>query len=325
MHYKEGSAPTLRDVIEARDLHKRYGARVALNGVSLAVHAGEILGLLGPNGAGKTTTLSILATLLKPDSGEIRIVGLTPGADRVLVRRKLGFVPQSVALYPLLSGLQNLELFGRLQGLGGGELRHACWRALEEVGLAERARDSVHTLSGGMKRRLNLACGVIHHPAAWLLDEPAIGVDPQSRERMLLTIRRAAANGAAVIYSTHYMEEVERLCDQVLLIDHGRVVARGTVAEVTAQAGGRPRLDITFRQSPPPGWWHGSEDVGELSQADEGRKVTLQVASLEQIYELLERARTLSVEVLDYSVHSPNLSDAFMTLTGHALRDAESE
>jgi ABC-2 type transport system ATP-binding protein len=330
-HYPDGMVPNdyshlgARVLIEAKGLRKSYGSRPALDGVSLAVQAGEIVGLLGPNGAGKTTTLSILATLLKPDTGEIRIAGLTPGRHRDLIRHKLGFVPQSIALYPSLSGLQNLELFGRLHGIGKREVRGVCMRALDDVGLAERARDSVRVLSGGMKRRLNLACGMIHHPAVWLLDEPAIGVDPQSREHILLTIRRAAAGGAAVVYSTHYMEEVERLCDRVLLIDHGRVVAEGTVAELTAQAGGHPRMEIIFREEPPPRWCDGSTGASELSRADEGRKVIVQLASLEQINELLERARALRGEVLEFSVHSPNLSDAFIALTGHALRDAEPE
>jgi ABC-2 type transport system ATP-binding protein len=322
---KESSRLTPKVAIEARDLRKSYGRRIALDGLSLAVHAGEIVGLLGPNGAGKTTTLSILATLLKPDDGKIRIAGIAPEADRDLVRHKLGFVPQSIALYPSLSPLQNLELFGRLHGISKREVRDACMRALAEVDLVERARDTVRALSGGMKRRLNLACGVIHRPPAWLLDEPAVGVDPQSREHILLTLRHAAAGGAAIVYSTHYMEEVERLCDRVLLIDHGRRVAEGTVAEVTAQTGGRPRMEITFRREPPPRWWDGSPGVSELSRADEGRKYTLQLTSLEQINELLERARASSAEVLDYSMHSPNLSDAFFALTGHALRDADPE
>jgi ABC-2 type transport system ATP-binding protein len=312
-------------VIEANDLRKSYGPRVALDGLSLTVRTGEIVGLLGPNGAGKTTTLSILATLLKPNAGEIRIAGLTPGRHRDLIRHKLGFAPQSIALYPSLSGVQNLELFGRLHGIAKREVRGASMRALDEVGLTERARDPVRVLSGGMKRRLNLACAIIHRPAVWLLDEPAIGVDPQSREHILFTIRRAAAGGAAVVYSTHYMEEVERLCDRVLLIDHGRVVADGTVAEVTAQAGGHPRMEITFREEPPARWCEGSAGVNELSRADGGRKVTVQLADVGQINELLERTRALSDEVVELRLHSPNLSDAFLALTGHALRDVASE
>lgn len=314
-----------RVLIRASGLSKRYGERLALDDVGFSVAAAEIVGLLGPNGAGKTTTLLILATLLRPDAGEIRIAGLTPESGGDLIRRKLGFVPQSIALYPSLSGLQNLELFARLHGIGKREARDECMRALEEVGLAERAGDPVGVLSGGMKRRLNLACGMVHHPEVLLLDEPAIGVDPRSREQILLIVRRAAAAGAAVIYSTHYMEEVERLCDRVLLIDRGRLAADGTVAEIIAQAGGHPRMEITFQEAAPPRWSDGFVGVSELSRADQDRKVTLQLASLAQVSELLERARASRAEVLEWSVHSSTLSDAFITLTGHALRDAESD
>jgi ABC-2 type transport system ATP-binding protein len=310
-------------LIEARNLGKKYGSRVALDGISFAVGSGEILGLLGPNGAGKTTTLSILATLLKPDSGEICIAGLTSGSNRELVRTKLGFVPQTVALYPSLSGLHNLELFGRLQGIARREVRDACMRVLEEVGLTGRANDPVRVLSGGMKRRLNIACGIIHNPEVLLLDEPAVAVDPQSRERILLAIRKAAERGAAVVYSTHYMEEVERICDRVLLIDYGRVVAQGSVTELTALAGGYSRMEISFRDEPPSGWCKLAAGVRELSRTDDGRKVTVRLGSLSQVNQVLDQANALRAEVLDFSVHSPNLSDAFIALTGHALRDAE--
>jgi ABC-2 type transport system ATP-binding protein len=285
------SMPGASVLIEATGLRKSYGARLVLDGVSLAVSAGEIVGLLGPNGAGKTTTLLILATLLRPDAGEIRVAGMTPPSAGDALRRKLGFVPQSVALYPSLTGLQNLELFARLHGLGRREARREAMRVLEEVGLAERAHDSVAVLSGGMKRRLDLACGMVHRPEVLLLDEPAVGADPQSREQILLTVRRSASAGAGVIYSTHYMEEVERLCDRVVLIDRGRLVAHGTVAELIALAGGHPCLGITFRDAPPPSWCAGISGVSELARAVDS-KVMVQLASVAQVSELLNgRAR----------------------------------
>jgi ABC-2 type transport system ATP-binding protein len=310
-------------VIEARELRKSYGSRIALDGVSFTVQAGEIVGLLGPNGAGKTTTLSILATILDPDSGNVLIGGLSSVAHRDIIRQKLGFVPQSIALYPSLSGLQNLKLFGRLHGIGKGEIRAACMAALDEVGLAERARDPVGVLSGGMKRRLNLACAIVHHPALWLLDEAAVGVDPQSREKILGTIRRAAAQGATIVYSSHYMEEVEQLCHRVLLIDHGRLVAEGTVAQITARAGGCPRMEIIFRQEPSPQWCSRNSGMKELTRTENGCKITVQIADLSQIHEVLEQARATSSQMVEFSVHNPNLSDAFLALTGHALRDTE--
>jgi ABC-2 type transport system ATP-binding protein len=310
--------------LDATGLCKSYGPRLVLDGVSLSVGAGEVVGLLGPNGAGKTTTLLILAMLLRPDAGELRIAGLSPESGGDLLRRKLGFVPQATALYPSLNGLQNLELFARLHGIRKQEARRECLRMLQEVGLADRASDPVSVLSGGMQRRLNLACGLVHRPAVLLLDEPAIGVDPQSREQILLTVRRMADAGAAVIYSTHYMEEVERLCDRVLLIDHGRVVADGTVASLIALAGHRPRMEITFQDAAPPGWLDGLSGV-KLSHCNSEGKVALELTSLAQVSELLERARRSGAEVREFSVHNPNLSDAFIDLTGHSLRDPRPE
>ena len=306
--------------IDATGLRKSYGSRLVLDGVSLSVGVGEVVGLLGPNGAGKTTTLLILATLLRPDAGEVHIAGLSLKSGGDLLRRKIGFVPQSTALYPSLNGLQNLELFARLHGIGKQEARRECVRVLREVGLAERANDPVSVLSGGMQRRLNLACGLVHRPEVLLLDEPAVGVDPQSREQILLTVRRMAEAGAAVIYSTHYREEVERLCDRVLLIDRGGVVADGTVAELIALTGRHPRMEIIFEDVVPLGWLNGIAGVSKLSDSGYGDKLALELTSLAQVGELLERARESGAKVREFSVHSPNLSDAFIALTGHALR-----
>ena len=317
--------PAAEIVIEAIGLRKSYGPRVALDGVTLAVSRGEVVGLLGPNGAGKTTTISILATLLRPDAGEVRIAGISSRSGRNELRRKLGFVPQSLALYPSLTALQNLELFARLHGIGRREARADSMRVLREVGLAERVRDPVVVLSGGMKRRLNLACGLVHRPDVLLLDEPAVGVDPQSREQILLIVRESADAGAAVIYSTHYMEEVERTCDRVLLIDQGRLIAEGTVAELIVRGGGRPVMEIGLDGTPPAGWHCGLTGVAELSFAPSDGRMALELANLVQVSEVLERARASGVRVLNFTVHSPNLSDAFMALTGHALRDPASD
>jgi ABC-2 type transport system ATP-binding protein len=311
-------------LVEASHLRKTYGSRVAIDDVSFSVNRGEIVGLLGPNGAGKTTTLSILATVLTPDRGEVRIAGFDSRLRAAALRRRLGFVPQSIALYPSLSALQNLELFARVHGLARAA-RDACMVALEAVGLSDRAHDPVSVLSGGMKRRLNLACGIVHGPEVLLLDEPTVGVDPQSRESILRIVSSLAQAGAAVIYSTHYMEEVERVCDRVLLIDRGQVIAAGTVAEIIALAGGQPRMEITFQGEVPSGWYAGLAGVRELASEPVNHKVMLQFANFAQVSELLERARARSADVLEFSIHSPNLSDAFMGLTGHALRDPVAE
>ena len=318
-----GTVLAAQGIVEVIGLAKSYGSRLVLHDLSFSVGAGEVVGLLGPNGAGKTTTLSILATLRAADAGTVRIAGFDLRADPAAIRRKLGFVPQAIALYPSLSAYQNLDLFARVQGLSASEARRSCAAALEEVELSERANDPVATLSGGMKRRLNLACGVVHRPEVLLLDEPTVGVDPQSREKILKTIRALARAGATVIYSTHYMDEVERICDRVLLIDRGRVVAAGTVAEVVALAGEHPRIEITFEREPPPDWCaRPLLSVNSVAGA-ERNKVELRLDNLSQVSEVLEQARVAGGRVLEFSVHSPNLSDAFMTLTGRALRDAE--
>jgi ABC-2 type transport system ATP-binding protein len=309
--------------IEVQGLRKSYGARRALDCVTLEVRAGEVVGLLGPNGAGKTTTLSILATLILPDSGKLRIVGLDPLTQQVEVRRRLGFVPQSIALYPSLSAAENLQLFLRMHGLNREEARDACANALETAGLADRAGDPVAILSGGMQRRLNLACGIAHRPEILLLDEPSIGVDPQSRDHILHVIRGLADAGAAAIYSTHYMEEVEQLCDRVFLIDRGRVIASGSVAEVIAIAGGRPIIEFTFAGKTPAGWFDGFDAIELPSARGTAGRVTLALASVDAVPELLQRSRELVGGLQEFSIRSPNLSDAFMTLTGRSLRDIE--
>jgi ABC-2 type transport system ATP-binding protein len=311
-------------VIEAIGLRKSYGARPVLDGISLSVARGEVVGLLGPNGAGKTTTLSILATLLDADGGEVRIDGRDTRADPAAARLRLGFVPQSIAVYPPLSPAQNVELFARVHRIPLAQARRRAAETLATVGLTERADDPVWTLSGGMKRRLNLACGLVHGPIALLLDEPTVGVDPESREDIMVAIRRLAAEGAAVLYSTHYMEEVERLCDRAYLIDAGRVIAKGTIGELIELGGHHPRMEINFEQAPPDGWYAAVDGVTASAGASAADPVvTLQLAGLGQVTELLDRARQAGGRIREFAVHSPNLSDAFMALTGHTLRDAD--
>jgi ABC-2 type transport system ATP-binding protein len=310
-------------VIDVQQLRKTYGARVALDSVTLDVKAGEVVGLLGPNGAGKTTTLSILATLIAPDAGTLWILGLDARTQQAAIRRRLGFVPQSIALYPSLTAAENLRLFLRVHGLDRATSSNACQQALDVVGLTDRAGDPVAILSGGMQRRLNLACGIAHQPEILLLDEPSIGVDPQSRDRILRTIRGLADAGAAAIYSTHYMEEVERLCDRVFLIDGGRVIASGTVGEVIAMADDRPRIEFTFAGMAPGDWYEGIDAIEQPSQIGAAGRVTLALASVDAVPELLQRARGAAGGLREFNIRSPNLSDAFMTLTGHSLRDGE--
>ncbi len=314
-------SPAKAPLLEAIEISKSYGARLALDNVSLAVKPGEIAALLGPNGAGKTTTLSILATLLRPDRGRILIDGKAPNSDPRGLRRMLGLVPQSLALYPTLSAAQNVWHFARMQGLSRDDAMEHCMSTLDEVGLGYRAHDPMHTYSGGMKRLLNLACGIVHRPPVLLLDEPTVGVDLQSRERLLTRIRRYADAGAAVIYSTHYMEEAERICDRVLLIDRGRLIAEGDLEKVISLGGSRPRIELTYRGQLPDGRFASLAGVREIGTTLGEGKAVLEMNSFAQLAELLHGLRTLDVNVVDFNLHSPNLSDAFIALTGHTLRD----
>jgi linearmycin/streptolysin S transport system ATP-binding protein len=314
-------SPAKATLLEAIEISKSYGARLALDNVSLAVMPGEIVALLGPNGAGKTTTLSILATLLKPDSGHVLISGKPRKSDPTGLGRMLGLVPQSLALYPTLSAAQNVWHFARMQGLARKDAKEYCRRALEEVGLGDRASDPMHSFSGGMKRLLNLACGIVHRPSVLLLDEPTVGVDLQSREQLLALIRHYADAGAGVIYSTHYMEEAERICDRVLLIDRGKLIAEGDLEKVISLGGSRPRIELTYRGQLPDGRFGSLAGVREIGTTVSEGKAILEMNSFAQVAEVLHGLRTLDVNVVDFNLHSPNLSDAFIALTGHTLRD----
>src|SRR3984957_18784120 len=313
--------PADAPILEAIEISKSYGARLALDNVSLAVRPGEIAGLLGPNGAGKTTTLSILATLLRPDSGRVLIDGKRPKTDRRGLGSMLGLVPQSLALYPTLSAAQNVCHLARMQGLSHYAALENCKRVLEEAGLADRADDPMHSFSGGMKRLLNLACGIVHRPPVLLLDEPTVGVDLQSREQLLTRIRHYADAGAGVIYSTHYMEEAERICDRVLLIDRGKLIAEGDLEKVISLGGSRPRIELTYRGQLPDSRFGSLAGVREIGTTVSEGKAILEMNSFAQVAEVLHGLRTLDVNVVDFNLHSPNLSDAFIALTGHTLRD----
>jgi len=215
-------------MLQATELWKSYGALPAVAGVSLAATRGEILGLLGPNGAGKSTIVSMLCGLFPPDRGTVTVDGEPVGNDASSVKRRIGLVTQEISLHEELPAVANLRLFGALYGVGGELLRERCAAALDLVGLADRARARPSTFSGGMKRRLNIACALVHDPDLLVLDEPTVGVDPQSRNAIFDNLELLRARGKAIVYTTHYMEEVERLCDRVVIVDHGRVIASDT-------------------------------------------------------------------------------------------------
>jgi len=303
------TAATGEPLIRVEALRVRYGTRWALDGLSFAVGAGEVVGLLGPNGAGKTTTLSVLDR--------------APAA----ARRSLGLVPQTIALYPPLTARENLRFFARLLGLSRRQAGDAIAQAFEIAGLADRADDVVATFSAGMQRRLNLACALLHTPRVLLLDEATVGVDPQSRERIFAAVRAQAAAGTAVLYSTHYMEEAERLCARVILIDHGRTVAAGAPATLVRQTARGPRLTVVTRQALPPGWLEGIGGARPLPAdqlrdgAARGDATHIAIDDPAIATQVLARAAAAGGEVTEFHLHQPTLLDVFMELTGSALRD----
>jgi len=307
-------------ILEVTDVVKRYGAHCALGGLRFAVRPGEVVGLLGPNGAGKTTALSILSSLLAPDAGSVALDGRPLAQNRAL-RRRIGLVPQSLAIYPTLSAAQNATYFARVLGASRAAAATAARDALDAVGLADRAHQAARALSGGMQRRLNFACGIVHRPDVLLLDEPTVGVDIESRERILALVERLRERGTAVVYSTHYMEEAERLCDRVLLLDRGTLVADDTVEALMARAGTRSRLELTCRERPDAAAIATIDGVREVPEAHQDGRLVLEVESLAEIPIVLERLRAAGVVVVDFSLHSPNLADAFVALTGRRLRD----
>ncbi len=218
--------------IDVHGLLRRYGARAAVDGLDLELGRGEALGLLGPNGAGKTTTIRVLSTLAAPDAGSVRVLGLDPVREAAALRARIGVVPQELALYDGLGARENLEFFGRMHGLAGAALARRVEWALELAGLVERASDPVRTFSGGMRRRLNLVTALVHEPELVFMDEPTVGVDPQSRNHVFEMVERLRAEGLTLVYTTHQLGEVERLCDRIVILDAGRAVARGSLAEL---------------------------------------------------------------------------------------------
>jgi ABC-2 type transport system ATP-binding protein len=226
-----------QEFVVAQDLHKSFNEHMAVDGVSFTIYKGEIFGLLGPNGAGKTTTIRMLSTVLEPDSGDVTIGGYSIRHNADAVRSIIGVCPQELALYEELSALDNLIFFGRMAGLSGGEARAQAMAHLELLGLKERARGRVDKFSGGMKRRVNLAVSLMGHPELLFLDEPTVGIDPQSRNNIYETIEGLQGKGMTILYTTHYMEEADRLCDRVAIIDGGRIIAMDSPRALRSQLG----------------------------------------------------------------------------------------
>ncbi len=309
-------------VLSCVGLRKRYGDLVAVDGVSFAVAAGETYGLLGPNGAGKTTTISMIAGLLRPDAGEVTVLDHRVTPRSVAAKAAIGLVPQDLAIYPDLTARENLRFFGRLHGLDRDRLAARLDEVLEVTGLTDRADDRADEFSGGMKRRLNIGIGLLHEPTLLILDEPTVGVDPQSRNAILESVEQLATSGMAVLYTTHYMEEAERLCDRLAIVDQGRIVGEGTRRELTDRVGelDRVRLEV-------------AGDVEAAAQAcaalvrvrsadvEDQAVVCLIEGAAASLPALLAAVADSGASVTGVEVREPDLEDVFLHLTGRALRD----
>ena len=296
-----------------RDVVKRFGSTAALDRAGFELLQGERLALLGPNGAGKTTLARCICGLAVPDSGIVEMLGrrLPPSGGR----HELGFVPQEIALYPDLTARENLESFGRFHGLRGGELRQAVDWALEWTGLADRAGDLTKTYSSGMKRRVNIACGVLHRPLVLLLDEPTVGVDPQSRDRIFAMLDELWQQGTSILLATHQLEEAEQRCDRIVIIDHGRVIAEGTLTDLIASTVGAKRR-VVFKLA------EGSSEPDGMTAGDDRRELVAEVEDVAlELPDLLIRLRESGAMVRDLEVHPPSLHSVFIHLTGRELRE----
>ena len=324
-----GAKPPLESTVPLKvdGLVKRFGSITAVDHISLELRAGECFGLLGPNGAGKSTLIRAIVGRVIPDAGQVTVFRFTAASPEA--RMALGWVPQELALYPRLTARENLHAFGRYSGLAGAKLRDAIAWCLQWAALQDRADELVRNLSGGMKRRLNMAAGIIHRPSLVLMDEPTVGVDPQSRNRIFEMIETLRAHGATLIYTTHYMEEAERLCDRVAIVDHGRIIALdtreglvnnafGARSQVMARVEGSSQAVSTWVSS------HGGRLAGTLAQPgieSSANCAEFTVESPTQIAPLLDSATAAGLQLVDLSLRRPNLESVFLHLTGRELRD----
>ena len=309
-------------MIEVEDLHKSYGDLVAVDGVSLVAGEGAVFGLLGPNGAGKSTTIGCICGLLPPSSGRVRVLGHDVALDARTAKQCLGVVPQELALYEDLSAADNLGYWGAAYGLRGPELRRRVGEVLELTGLLDRAREPVKKYSGGMKRRLNFGCGIVHRPRVLLLDEPTVGVDPQSRVRLLDLVRAEVAAGTCVLYTTHYMEEAQELCDRLAIMDHGRLLAAGTLDELRAMVGERDLLRLVGAFDPE----SARRAVDALDDVDavsiETGALLLAAGSVSRrLPSILGAIAEAGGQVAETTLSRPSLESLFIKLTGRGLRE----
>lgn len=311
-------------VLEVKQLCKTFAQRTVVDHVSFQVHAGQTIGLLGPNGAGKSTTVNMICGLLKADQGEVLLAGESMFAANNKAKSLLGLVPQDLALIDDISARENLKLFGALYGLSGGILQERCDIVLDLVGLTERAKDKPASFSGGMKRRLNIAAALLHNPQLLILDEPTVGIDPQSRNAIFETLEILKSQGRALIYTSHYMEEVERLADHIVIMDHGKVIANETPTELLRRLPAQAALHVCLLQPISPFVLEQLKQqmgVTELVLTDANKALEIALQTQEFALPVLNFLRQVAGEITHFSTAKSKLEDVFLSLTGRSLRD----
>jgi len=309
-------------IVEVKNLVKRYGELLAVDNINISIQEGEIFGLLGPNGAGKTTTISTITGLTKMDSGELLIFNKDMKHFEMDIKRNIGVVPQDIAVYEDLTAYENLDYFGRLYGLRGKLLKDRIREALEFTGLADKMKDYPRKFSGGMKRRLNIACAIVHHPKLIIMDESTVGIDPQSRNHILQSIRELNKMGSTIIYTSHYMEEVDEICTRIVIMDHGRVIAKGTKDELKSLVTIDERVTIELN-SVNFTIVNNIKNIHGVKECNiKGNHITVisqkQSKNLGRIIDCISDGDS---EILSMNVEKPTLESVFLTLTGRTLRD----
>jgi len=308
--------------IQVQDLHKNFGDVYAVQGVSFDVQAGEVFSLLGPNGAGKSTIISMLSCLLEPTQGDARVSGHSILGEPMAVKEAIGVVPQEIALYKDLSARENLTFWGKMYGLRGDPLHQRVDEVLEVTGLTERQKGRVSKFSGGMKRRLNIGIALLHKPQVIIMDEPTVGIDPQSRRNILDNVQELNRQGMTVLYTTHYMEEAQEISDHIAIMDQGKIIASGTHDELVKIVGELDRIDLTINTESAQviEQWRATEGVHEVS-AEDGDLTLLVDDSNIVLPRLFEAATGAGVRITSVEIQEPNLEAVFLHLTGRALRD----